>query len=120
MDYFYSITPSPASIPPGGKGFLQGLSESVGPRLDAYGAAKTDENQWRNTVQAFPESPNGFSRAQMFALGRNPELRAVAVEMLTGRMRPEQLMAPAQPPEGAQRFAPSRMATDADYEAMHG
>ncbi|BCJ90364.1 hypothetical protein IZ6_10990 [Terrihabitans soli] len=121
MSYFYDLTPQAVSVPVAGQGLVQGFAESLGPRLDAYRAEKADENQWRDTLNAFPENPGGFSRAQMFALGRDPKYRDIAIEMLTGRMKPQQFMGPAQPAYGARPFGPSRMAADVDYhEAESG
>lgn len=120
MDYFYDLKPPAVSVPAAGDGLVQGFSSSFGPRLDARRAAEADENQWRETLNEFPANPGGFSRAQMFALGRDPKYRDIAIGMLTGRLKPEQLASAPQPrgslPPPA--FAPSRMATDADYQAL--
>lgn len=117
---FYDLKPQAVSIPATGNGLFQGFAESFGPRLYAHRAARADGNQWRDTVQAFPEHQGGFSRAQMFELGRDPKFRSVAVEMLTGRMRPRQLTGSSQPPAypRASGFSPSRMAINADYQTL--
>jgi hypothetical protein len=119
MSYFYDLKPTAISIPESGNGLVQGFSSSFGPQLDAHRAAKADESRWQDTLNAFPENAGGFTRAQMFALGRDPAMRPYAIELLTGRMKPEHLpsaprsRAPLPPPS----FGPSRMATDADYGA---
>jgi hypothetical protein len=92
MSTFLNLTPHAASIPETGKGLVQGFSESFGPQLDAKRAAKADADQWRDAVNAFPENAGGFSRAQMFALGRDPRTRRFAVAMLTGRMSPQEFL----------------------------
>lgn len=127
MSYFYDLKPTAISIPEAGNGLVQGFSSSFGPRLDAHRAAKADENRWQDTLNAFPENAGGFTRAQMFALGKDPAMRPYAIELLTGRMKPEHMQGavpsqvrvpPPAPRPSAQPFAPSRMATDADYEAL--
>jgi hypothetical protein len=120
MDYFYDLKPPAVSVPPAGDGIVQGFASSFGPRLDAHRAAKADESRWQETLDAFPESTAGLTRAQMFALGRDPALRPYAIGLLTGRMKPEQPASGAQPraPQPPPAFAPSRMATDADYQAL--
>ena len=117
MNYFYDLKPTAVSVPEAGDGLVQGFSASFGPRLDARRAAKADENRWQDTVNALPENAGGFTRAQMFALGRDPAMRPYAIELLTGRMKPEHLPSTprARAPLPLPSFGPSRMATEADY-----
>lgn len=129
MSYFYDLKPTAVSVPQAGDGLVQGFSSSFGPRLDAYRAQRADENRWQDTANAFPENADGLSRAQMFALGRDPTMRPYAIELLTGRVKPAQFSntapsyAPVPPPMPRPQppaFVPSRMATSADYQTMPG
>jgi N-acetylmuramoyl-L-alanine amidase len=99
---------------------VQGLSVSptmagaIHPSRGSF--APAGENRWPDETQAARESEKGFSRAEMFALGRDPLFRQLAIEMLTGRMTPNQRVALAH--ARLQPFTPERMAVDSDYQPL--
>ncbi|BCJ90361.1 hypothetical protein IZ6_10960 [Terrihabitans soli] len=78
--------------------------------------ATAGENRWPDDVHTFPESGGDLSRAEMFALGRDPKFRQLAIEMLTGRVTPNQKVDQAH--ARLQSFAPTRMAMDVDYQPL--